>query len=59
MTAVLPRPDIDPRQVEHAVSLNGHPTRPLTNTELTQAIARLRAEGCVWAEIQMRLGENP
>lgn len=47
------------RQVERAISLNGRPTRPLTKTELVEAAAILRGQGCVRAEIQMRLGVSP
>lgn len=47
------------REVERAVSLTGHPTRPLTNAELAEAVSILQAQGCVWSEIQMRLGANP
>lgn len=44
------------REVERAVSLTGHPTRPLTKAEHAAAIAILRGQGCVPSEITMRLG---
>lgn len=44
------------REVQRAISLNGHPTRPLTKTERAEAEAILSAQGCVPSEIQMRLG---
>lgn len=47
------------REVERAVSLTGHPTRPLTKTERAEVEAILSAQGCVPSEIQMRLGANP
>lgn len=59
MTTVLPNPAIDMKQVERAISLDSHPTRPLTPAEHALAEEILRKQGCCNAEVKWRLGELP
>jgi hypothetical protein len=49
-------PPVDRVQVDRAVPLTGHPSRPLTSTELATARRMLTDLGCIPAEVTWRLG---